>query len=564
MTPNYKFNFTEGCLAINENNTLDVVLYYTGGRNSGVYTNATILYYIDRQRFEMKEEVLAPYGIALHVCEYVDGRLFVIGGISGIDSYDNKLRNIQYYDTQWNILENEYLEHPTIWHRSVKDSNNNIYIIGGSIYNDVDNVYGPTNKVYVLNPYTLKLNVTFPSLNIVRSLHTSVYDISTDTIFVFGGQTYEYYRLSNINSINDQSNETTFECSNVINSFGLTIGLVITIFVIITVAGTIDSIKIRKNDIFHPFALVPPLLYLLDQLSDIFLSIQIYCYAYSQNRIFIILFVCSILFIIIPGILSLYQMHTNIKSKWIDHKYIGNIIKIYILQYSKMLYFFSIITGSAFTGINICNSNIFGLKCFDMRLPKHEQIYFNQQRIYSMILLENIPQIIIQIIFTISISKPDFITIMSFIFSFISIISSIFSYFTYQSISSNNNYIVIQFNISSNEIVSKYKSISQQTRKLKTEISKTLSIETLTIDVLKPAPTNQGINQTILVNIPPTNANNTTISEYETKMFDSIKSGNLSSKIVKCWNLTNIPRVHQLDVVLYTESHLKRYESHPI
>ena len=97
----------------------------------------------------------------------------------------------------------------------------------------------------------------------------------------------------------------------------------------------------------------------------------------------IFLYLC-IAFIVIPSLLSLFQVYYYSSRIWGE----DNKIREWLLKYAKLLYVTSVLTGSSFTAVEIMNSNIFGLSYFEMNLTHRQRIAFKTQRIYSVVMLE--------------------------------------------------------------------------------------------------------------------------------------------------------------------------------
>ena len=140
-----------------------------------------------------------------------------------------------------------------------------------------------------------------------------------------------------------------------------------------------------------------------------------------------ILFSLGLLFIILPLMGNLIQLHTEI-NVWMSDIYSKHTVQAWTRSYLRILYLITILCGSAFGAVDICNSNIFHLSLFNMGLNKRQKAIFKNQRILSTVLMENIPQIIVQVTYLSISNKLSEITLIAMIFSLISIISSIFDY----------------------------------------------------------------------------------------------------------------------------------------
>ena len=86
---------------------------------------------------------------------------------------------------------------------------------------------------------------------------------------------------------------------------------------------------------------------------------------------------------VVPTFATLYQLYVAIdKWKRID------LLNQWISERVHLLYFLSIITGSAFAGIELCTSNLFNLTLFQMPLSKTRLLRFKTKRIYSTVMFE--------------------------------------------------------------------------------------------------------------------------------------------------------------------------------
>merc|ERR1719361_506034 len=97
----------------------------------------------------------------------------------------------------------------------------------------------------------------------------------------------------------------------------------------------------------------------------------------------------------LPILMSLLQLIGKSTGEWDRNES----VKHWILRHSFTLYLLPFLSGSAFNAIAIVNSNAFQLDVFSMGLSKREMHKFRLQRIWSVVLLENLPQIALQISF---------------------------------------------------------------------------------------------------------------------------------------------------------------------
>ena len=77
----------------------------------------------------------------------------------------------------------------------------------------------------------------------------------------------------------------------------------------------------------------------------------------------VVFFGFAIIFII-SLVIGLMQLQHEIKRKWMKDKYCRQTIRSWLVSYIRVLYFLSVITGSSFSAIELCNSNLF--RCWQM------------------------------------------------------------------------------------------------------------------------------------------------------------------------------------------------------
>ena len=170
---------------------------------------------------------------------------------------------------------------------------------------------------------------------------------------------------------------------------------IIVVICIIAIGGYADSQKCRKNELFQWNSIVLFGFYLIDFCSDIFLSMELFLLMMDANNeydefkdIFTVLFISSIVFIFVPVVTTLVQLHTEI-SKWLVDPILSQTeAQLWILSYARMLYAVAIISGSSFSAVTLLNSNLFQLNVFSMGLARFHQKIFRNKRFFSVVLLE--------------------------------------------------------------------------------------------------------------------------------------------------------------------------------
>ena len=159
--------------------------------------------------------------------------------------------------------------------------------------------------------------------------------------------------------------------------------LVIGIFAIIIVISCIYSTWLWRNDYYRLSGLMTATIHIVDTLSDAFFIVNITFYDDYPSRKLYIMLVISIMFMIIPAFITLYQLHSAI-NKWKRNDQLSQWISYNV----TLLYFLSVITGSAFAGIELCTSHLFNLEHFQMPLSKTQLLKFKTKRIYSTVIFE--------------------------------------------------------------------------------------------------------------------------------------------------------------------------------
>ena len=205
-----------------------------------------------------------------------------------------------------------------------------------------------------------------------------------------------------------------------------------------------------------------------------------------------IMFGFGLLFIILPCIGNLIQLHNEIQE-WISDVYSKHTVQAWIQTDLRFLYLIAIFFGSAFAAVDICNSNMFHLSPFNMGLNQRQRALFKNQRILSTVVCENIPQLIIQTIYLFFTKESDIsaITIIAMIFSTISIISSIFDYKSSSLLLQCETITLVEMDIESHQLANtqrrKFEQIITRHRNpICHELSKIIGVHWRLIEILTP------------------------------------------------------------------------------
>ena len=154
-------------------------------------------------------------------------------------------------------------------------------------------------------------------------------------------------------------------------------------FIIVAMMGYIDAKLCRVNDFYSIMAIISTKCHAYDLISDIFLSITI-SERIMDRDIFLWLFIASLIFIIVPIIVSMAQLWHQMNKHWIkdDH------IKLWLKENTKLLFLLSFLCGSSFTAIELMNSDLFQIYLFSMALSKEQLHRYMAKSIYSIVILE--------------------------------------------------------------------------------------------------------------------------------------------------------------------------------
>ena len=268
--------------------------------------------------------------------------------------------------------------------------------------------------------------------------------------------------------------------------------------------------------------------------TDCLFAVQIYLNWDQQLSSIekLVLFCCGVFFVILPLIVNLVQLNREIQV-WIQDTYSKDRVQAWIRSYSRGLYMMAILCGSSFAAVDIFNSNIFHLSMFNMGLNTRQRALFKNKRILSNVLLENLPQLIIQIIYVTLTIKAGIstITIVAMIFSTVSIISSIFDFHLSTLLMQCESITSLQMNIKSEELsdvnTKQFGQIIVHNRiPICLELSKIIRVDSRLIEILIPIQTKTGCQLTVYIR---KNSNDNVVGSNIVKIIrQEIDSGELA------------------------------------
>ena len=106
------------------------------------------------------------------------------------------------------------------------------------------------------------------------------------------------------------------------------------------------------------------IMYFRDFMSDVMFASRTYEQEFYQHCL------VASCFIVIPWLLNMRQLMRSI-TKWSNDRTIKDRVDGWIINYNLYLIGLAALSGSAFSAIEICNSQSFGIEFFNMVCTKH-------------------------------------------------------------------------------------------------------------------------------------------------------------------------------------------------
>ena len=125
---------------------------------------------------------------------------------------------------------------------------------------------------------------------------------------------------------------------------------------------------------------------------DVFFCARLFVLSLDEDSKFalyyFVLFVLALVFLIVPLFSNVLQLYYEI-GKWSKDPVLQPTpVSGWIRSKVKFLYFVSIVCGSSFSAVQLCNSYLFKMKIFSMGLSRYHKNRFQTQRFASIVLLE--------------------------------------------------------------------------------------------------------------------------------------------------------------------------------
>ena len=302
---------------------------------------------------------------------------------------------------------------------------------------------------------------------------------------------------------------------------------------IIVFLSYIDAKFIRINDFHETGSLIAVVILLMDYISDILFALHLLCYD-DNDMLYISGLVC-IFFIIFPLIISLIQLHLQFK----DWQRFDD-INAYISDNAYMLYGLSLLLGSAFTAISLCHSRLFDIYKLDIPLNKMQLLNFRNKRIYSVVFFENIPQILVQIGYIISISENGSIVYATMTFSVLSVFLTVLSIRTYKNLEESRDYVQMAVDVKGKVIYDKISKCKNRIYLLRKQLSGLFGVSIKSIEVQRPTQIPNGLRVSMNIYINNTKSIDINCNKL---LAEAIKSGQVGQIFKECWDLSAVPTV---------------------
>jgi len=186
----------------------------------------------------------------------------------------------------------------------------------------------------------------------------------------------------------------------------------------------------------------------------------------------------------------------------------------------------------------------FGLSMFSFDLSRRDKMLFKRKRVYSIVLLENVPQLLIQIIFVNLIKEWDPIAGSAMMLSFVSIFVSIAGMLTEKRIMNDQSIAVVQFSVCSDEVMVNMYRLKRRVFKIRDQLAGILGLnEPKLVEMQKPMALPGGLRVTFYIWLEQVD---TRLVDYEKVLTEAVGSGRVVKIVQSAWDLNQVPTVSDL------------------
>ena len=194
----------------------------------------------------------------------------------------------------------------------------------------------------------------------------------------------------------------------------------------------------------------------VDLLSDIVLTLQLESYQeYAatdktiDRNVFETLFIVSCIFVFVPYLLNVISS-VRVTQRIANDDSFSNFTKKFFQKRSSLYCALVLLSGGSFPTLNLLNSNLFSFSCLNAGLSSLQVAGFRKHHVFTTILLENAPQLVVQAILIFKLGITGTIVLISFsssIFNiFMSILLSLVHYVLYRGQSDTKWTILLSWN----------------------------------------------------------------------------------------------------------------------
>eukprot|EP01084_Bolivina_argentea_P275640 470118_1 len=407
----------------------------------------------------------------------------------------------------------------------------------GQFYNDH---YFDTIKITLVSHYD---TTTTTAATTLLPITSNVDTTTTESITSINTEMSQIITITDIENTVKKASEAEIAVVNVLNdTFQFVSFAIMFIFAVILIIAYIYSSFIKINNFFRIGALLGVAIHSMDMLSDVFFSIQatLKVNKQSNNIQMLLISILSICFIFIPTITTIFQLYHEMKKHWLK----DNKLRAWLSDNTALIYFVSIITGSSFTSVELFNSYLFNLERFDMGLDKKSLMRYRTKRVYSVVMLENCPQLLLQSWYLfVTQGEWNFITSISLTFTIISVIVAIISMVVEKQILFNQDLIIISFNVYGGAVISKSEYCKNRVLKLRKRLANILGLNKELIEIIRPKNIPNGLMVQANIHL---NVNDENETYLEDLMKTAIKNGQLAQSVMNSWLLKSVPSVGNL------------------
>eukprot|EP01084_Bolivina_argentea_P182145 314516_1 len=295
------------------------------------------------------------------------------------------------------------------------------------IYNlDINNI---NNEATVLSSM-IHSDSQIAGFIITKSKAPTFRSVTQTTLQEYFNNTNLFFNVSELNGLKPETrsssnDESTNNTAIIVSVVIVTIGAIVSSLAFIY--NKMESSKVDNAAFWMPILVA---LNMYDFLSDINLSINMFTKAaetqISLNNVIFYLAVASVVFIVVPFGSNLWYAMTITHEDIIQN---NPSARAWFGQHMTHFICICVACAGTYPALALTSSRIFGFDFFNAGLLSSDLHELSKIKLRSTIYLENGPQLIIQILYSLIISEFESDTILAFVASSLSIIASIITYY---------------------------------------------------------------------------------------------------------------------------------------